>query len=124
MSKGVAVRHIRLASAEEIEGIRDKADLMPGCTWVYALDAEKGTPDIAVVRRPVEVNPVIYGSETTDQRRLRFIYALEARLLGAGIDRYYSMFDATKTEYIRTMEHFGFERISPVPEIRMLRIIK
>jgi hypothetical protein len=97
---------------------------MPDNTYVLALDADKGSPDIAVVRRCIEVNPIIYGSETTDPRRARFVYALEERLLGAGVDRYYSQFDASKTEYIKTMEHYGFERISPVPEIRMLRIIK
>ena len=118
------MKHLRLATLEEIDGIRDRADLMPDNTWVYALDAEKGTPDIAVVRRCVEVNPVIYGSETTDPRRARFVYALEERLLGAGVDRYYSQFDASKEDYMKTMEHYGFERVSSVPEYRYLRLIK
>jgi hypothetical protein len=118
------MRHIRLATTEEIDSIRDKADLMPDNTHVLALDADKGSPDIAVVRRCVEVNPVIYGSETNDLRRVRFIYSLEERLLGAGVDRYYSQFDASKEDYMKVMEHYGFERISPQPEYRYLRIIK
>lgn len=97
---------------------------MPGGTTVLALDADRGTPDIIVVRRCVEINPVIYGNETNDQRRARLLWMLEERLLGAGVDRYYSQIDAGKTDYIKVVEHFGFERVSEVPEYRYLRIIK
>jgi hypothetical protein len=118
------MKHIRMATAAEIDEIRPKADLMPDSTYVLALDADRGSPDLAVVRRCVEVNPVVYGSETTDARRVRFIYALEERLLGAGVDRYYSQFDSSKTDYLKVMENWGFERVSSVPEYRYLRIIK
>lgn len=113
-----------MATVEEVQGIRDRADLMPNNAYVLALDADKGTPDLAVIRRCVEVNPIIYGSETTDPRRNRFIYALEERLLGAGVDRYYFQVDASKEDYINTIKHWGAEQISPGPELRFLKIIE
>jgi hypothetical protein len=113
-----------MATAEEVEDIKDRADLMPGATWVLALDADEGTPDLVVIRKPVEVNPVIYGSKTADPRRARFLYALEERLLGMGVDRYYFQVDATKLDYIETVKHWGAEQISPVPELRFLKVIK
>jgi hypothetical protein len=97
---------------------------MPDNTYVLALDADKGTPDIAVVRRCIEVNPVIYGSETNDLRRARLMFQLEERLLGAGVQKYYFQIDATKEDYMKTVEHWGAERISPLPEIRFLKEIK
>ena len=118
------MRHSRLATAEEVEAIKDKADLLPGHTQVLALDAEKGTPDLAVVRQCVELNPVIYGSETTDARRARFLYGLEERFLGAGVDRYYFQIDASQAEYIKTIKHWGAEQVSPQPELRFLKVIK
>jgi hypothetical protein len=118
------LRHIREATPEEIEKIRDKSDLMPGLTRIFALDNDSGGADIAVVRNCVEVNPVIYAEGTNDQRRARFLYSLEERLLGAGVDRFYSQFDATNEHYLKVAEHWGYERVSPHPEIRMLRIIR
>lgn len=118
------MNHIRLATAEEIEAIRDKSDLLPGGTRVLALDNDKGQADIAVVRNCYELNPVIYAEGTTDPRRARFLYALEERFLGAGIDRYYTQIPAGDEEYIKAAQHWGFERVSPAPEIRMLKVIK
>jgi len=118
------LKHIRVATPEEIETIREKADLMPNRTTVFALDADAGTPDLAVVRECFETNPVVYGSATNDHRRARFLWALEERLLGAGIDRYYAQFDASKEHYISVAKAWGFEQVSPVPEIRMLKVIK
>lgn len=116
--------HIRLATEKEIEAIRDRADLMPNATTVLALDNDKGGADMAVVRRPVELNPVIYAEGTTDMRRARFLYALEERFLGAGIDRYYFEIAADNEDYQKVVEHWGAERVSPVPEYRYLKVIK
>jgi hypothetical protein len=117
------LKHIRTATAEEVESIKDRADLMPGGTTVLALDAEKGTPDIAVIRHCVEVNPIIYGTETNDMRRTRLLWGLEERLLGAGVDRYYFMIDASKADYIKTVKHWGAEQVSLQPEFRFLKVI-
>jgi hypothetical protein len=118
------MRHLRLATEEEINAIREKSDLLPQHTTVLALDADSGTPDIAVVRNCWEVNPVIYGSATNDHRRARFLWALEERLLGGGIDRYYFQLDASNEHYIKVAKSWGAEQVSPHPELRMLKEIK
>jgi hypothetical protein len=120
----VALKHIRLATESEIDGIRDRADLMPGHTQVLALDADSGTPDLAVVRNCIELNPVIYGSATNDMRRARFLYSLEERFLGANVDRYYFMLAADAEHYQKVAESWGAEKVSPHPEIRYLKVIK
>ena len=118
------MKHLRLATEEEINAIRDRSDLMPHHTQVLALDGDAGTPDIAVVRDCIEVNPVVYGSSTNDLRRARFLYALEERLLGAGVDRYYFQLDASNLHYIKVAKAWGAEQVSPHPEVRMLKVIK
>ena len=115
---------MRLATPSEIDAIRDKSDLMPGHTQVLALDADGGSPDIAVVRNCWEINPVIYGASTNDVRRARFLWAVEERLLGAGIDRYYTQIPAVDEDYLKVALHWGAERVSPTPEIRILKVIK
>jgi hypothetical protein len=118
------MKHVRVATPEEIEAIKDKADLMPGHTQILALDNEKGGADIAVVRNCFELNPVIYAEDTNDMRRARFLYALEERFLGAGVDRYYFQLDATKEHYIKVAKAWGAEQVSLQPELRMLKVIK
>jgi len=118
------LKHIRVATPEEIETIREKSDLMPNRTTVFALDADTGTPDLAVVRECFETNPVVYGSATNDHRRARFLWALEERLLGAGIDRYYFQIDSGNEHYCKVAEAWGAERVSPIPEYRYLKVIK
>lgn len=118
------IKHIRIATAEEIDKIRDKSDLMPGHTQILALDSDAGGADLAVVRNCVEINPVIYAEGTNDVRRSRFLYALEERLLGAGIDRYYTQIPAADGHYLKVAKNWGFEEVSTSPEIRVLKVIK
>lgn len=117
------MQHIRLATEKEIDAIRDKSDLLPGGTRVLALDNEKGGADIAVVRNCYELNPVIYAEGTNDLRRARFLWALEERFLGAGIDRYYFQLEASAEHYIKVAKEWGAEQVSPHPELRMLKVI-
>jgi hypothetical protein len=118
------MNHIRVATEAEIEAIRVKSDLLPGHTQILALDNDKGGADIAVVRNCFELNPVIYAEGTNDMRRARFLYALEERFLGAGVDRYYFQLDAANEHYIKVAKAWGAEEVSPHPEIRMLKVIK
>lgn len=113
------LKHFRLATSEEIEGIRDKSDLMPGHTEVWELDGS-----LAVVRNPVEVNPIIWSPDINDRKKATFMWLLEERLLGAGVDRYYSQIDCKDEHWQKVAENWGFERVSPVPEFRYLRLIK
>jgi len=116
--------HIRPATEDEILAIKDCSDILPGRTQILALDDGHGDRDIAVVRNCVERNPVIYAKNTNDLRRVRFLYSLEERLLGAGIDRYYFQLNAADAHYIKVAENFGAQQVSPHPEIRMLKVIK
>jgi hypothetical protein len=111
--------HIRLATQEEIDLIKDRSDILPGKTQVYA----KGTIR-AVVRFPVEANPIIWGEGVTDREKVAFMYALEERMLGAGFDRYYVQIDAADEQWIKVIENWGFQRVSPIPEFRYLRLIR
>jgi len=118
------MQHIRVATEEEVNKIRDKSDLMPGYTQVLALDNDKGSADLAVVRNCYELNPVIYAEGTNDLRRARFLYSLEERFLGAGVDRYYFMLQADDAHYIKVAKSWGAEQVSPHAEVRMLKVIK
>lgn len=118
------MNHIRVATEDEINKIRDRSDLMPGHTQVLALDNDKGGADFAVVRNCFELNPVIYADATNDVRRARFLYALEERFLGAAVDRYYFQLDAANEHYIKVAKAWGAEQVSPHPEVRMLKVIK
>ena len=118
------MKHIRLATKDEVDRIRDRADLLPGSTQILALDAEKGSPDVAVIRQCFEINPIIYGEHTNDIRRARFLWALEERLLGAGVDRYYFQLDASNEPYMEVAKNWGAEQVSPHPEFRFLKVIK
>lgn len=112
------LNHIKLATPEQVNAIKDNSDLMPGGTQVLELD---GT--IAVIRTPVEVNPVHWAKDINDVKRGKFIWGLEERLLGAGIDRYYVQIDAKDERWQKVIKGWGFEQVSPIPELRFLRVI-
>lgn len=115
------IEHVRLATQQEIDEIADKSDILPGKTQVLAKGAIR-----AVVRFPVEVNPIIWGDGTTDKERVAFVYAMEERMLGAGFDRYYTQMPCgdESAKWRSVVENWGFERVSPGPEYRYLRIIR
>lgn len=112
------MKHISLATPEQVEAIKDRADILPGRTEIVQLNG-----NIAVIRMPVEINPVIWREGASDKERTQFIYSLEERLLGAGFDRYYCQIDAKDEKWQRIIEHWGFQKVSPVEEYRYLRLI-
>lgn len=122
--EGILIPHIRLATKDEIDKVKEKSDPVLGHTQFLALDSDTGGVDIAVVRNCFEVNPIIYAEGTNDIRRAKFLWGLEERLLGAGIDRYYFQIDSSKEHYIKTVKHWGAEQVSEVPEFRFLKIIR
>lgn len=117
------MKHIRLATEEEVKRIRKDADLHPSSS-VLALDGPNGEADLAVLRNCWEVDPVVYAEGTNDLRRAKFLWGLEERLIGAGIDRYYFQIAAEQEQYIKTVQHWGAEQVSAVPELRFLKVIK
>lgn len=118
------MRHIRIATEAEINSIRDKSDLLPDHTQILAWDNDRGGADLAVIRNCFELNPVIYAEGTNDVRRAKFLFAIEERLLGAGVDRYYFQIDAANAHYRKVAEHWGGQEVSPQPEIRYLKVIR
>lgn len=103
---------IKLATPEQVERIRAKADL--GTTSsVYALGE-----DIAVLKNVSEIDPVFFAEGSTTQRKLLFIWGLENHLRLLGIDAYYFNTKADDSAWRKVVETHGAEAISESPEIR------
>lgn len=117
------LEHIRLAKAEEIEAIRKTSDFTPVCQ-VLAMDQNAGAPDLAVVKNLVELDPVYFGPKTSNRQKANFVFALEERMAGAGIEVYYSNVRADDVEWQRVLKTWGCECISPSPEMRFRRSLK
>ncbi len=121
------IRHTRLATPEEIEAIKDKADL-DFAQIVLALDDSKGGTSFGVIRLAPELDPVIFSDTITDVEKARFIYALEERLAGMGLKAYYFNVDAdeedsAKEAWHKNIQHWGAERQSPTKEFRFKKIL-
>ena len=110
---------IRLASSEEIEKIREGADL-EFATAIFAFPHKDGEPDIAVLRNVLELDPVIFSDKTGDQRKAYFITTLETHLRLTGLRGYYFNIhaDEASTRWRQTVEKWGAKATSTAPEIR------
>ena len=115
-------KHIRLATKEEIEGIREQSNY-PAQARVLAMDSNVGDPDLAVVKNIIEVDPIVWGARTNDMQRAKFLFALEERLLGAGVDHYFFNIDAADEHYLKVVRHWGAEQCSPHPVVRFQKVL-
>lgn len=115
------LKHIRVATAEEVEKIKRGSDLGGEPFAVYALENQKGDVDLAVVKQVVEVDPVWYAPSTNDVQKARLQWGLEERLMGAGITRYLCNVKASDERWIKILKEWGFKAQSSEPEIRMAR---
>jgi hypothetical protein len=114
------LKHIRLATPEEIETFKERADLTPTCS-VFALDTASGT-DFAVVRHCYEVDP--YITEKPDARRKAlFIFALESGMKMLNIDRYYFNIKPQDETFINVAQHWGAQQVSEEPELRFVKTL-
>jgi hypothetical protein len=109
---------VRLATAEEIEGIKAKADLGPGCSVVTF-----GGTDFAVVRQLTELDPVFFGDETNDRRKAAFIFALETAMRFMGIPAYYFNVKTDDEKWQHVAKTNGAEQVSPTPELRFKKVL-
>ncbi len=115
------MKRIRLATAEEIESIKDKSDLDVGCN-VFALDIGKGT-GFAIRRVCTEINPMI-SPESWDLRpRLMFIRDLETVMAAQGATHYYFNVAAEDVEWQENVKHWGAEQVSESLELRFKKIL-
>lgn len=114
---------IRLATKEEIEAIRSKSDLEPGCT-VFALTGKSGT-DLAVVRNITEIDPMFFDVNAPDSRKAMFIWGLENMLRMVNVPFYY--FNVPTNEeaapWRSVVEKWGADKTSLEPEFRYKKVL-
>lgn len=114
---------VRLATQEEIESIRDRANLTPTCS-IYAYDPQTpdGKPDFAVFRMTPELDPAIFAEDSSLRRRATFIWALENGLRMTGSVPFYCFnVRATDQEMIDAALANGSEQLSPEPFHRFIK---
>jgi hypothetical protein len=115
----MSLKHIRIATAEEVERVKKGSDLGPNSS-VLAYD-HNGEPHLAVVRTVVEVDPVYYAKDSNTAQKARFIWGLEERMLGAGVLHYYFNVPIEDEEYIKVVKQWGAVQQSHGPELRFGR---
>ena len=115
------MNRIRLATPEEIESIKSTSDLDTTCS-VLALDAQSGTA-FAVVRTPVEVDPVYFPDGWTDRLKAMFMRDVETVLSAKGATSYYYNIKTSDTEWIHAVETWGGQRTSTAEEYRFKKLL-
>ena len=116
------MERVRLATIEEVEKIKDEADLIPTSS-VFALDTTKG-PIFGVRRIVNELDPV-FLPEGTD-RRMKVVFARDMAngLWFQGVTEMYFNVDASDIEWQKNVEGFGAERTSKSPEFRYKLVLQ
>lgn len=110
---------IRLATKEEIDGIKDKSDL-DFANAVYAM----GEPaDLAVLKTVPELDPVHFVDSSNTRKRVQFLWGLENIFRVAGLRAYYFNVDAKDKAWQEVITNWGAELISPTEELRFKRIL-
>ena len=112
---------IRLATPEEINGIKDTADL-DFAQAVYAM-GEPGEADLAVLKTVPELDPAVFRDQTDTRRKVQFLWGLENILRVAGLKAYYFNADAKDQKWRKVIDSWGAEQLSPVEEIRYKRVL-
>lgn len=112
---------IRPATEEEVKSIADSADLSDG-TVVVALDTPKG-PILAVLRYPVEVDPVVFPEGCDNRQKFIFMRDVATGLKWQGRASFYFNIKADDAEWLQTAEKWGAERVSEAPEYRLKKAL-
>jgi hypothetical protein len=115
------VEPIRLAKPEEIEKLKEKADIDVGCT-VLALDGKNGT-DFAVMRTITEVDPIFFDNSTPDSRKALFVWGIENMLRMVNLPFYYFNVAVDEAAWRSVVEKWGAEQTSLAPEIRYKKLL-
>lgn len=114
------INRIRVAKPEEVKAIEATSDLQ-GCT-VLALDTPEGTIT-AVVRTPVEVDPVRYPEDISDRWKAMFQRDVETVLAAQGVTHYYFNVHAANEQWRHVVETYGALAQSNEPEIRYKKVL-
>lgn len=116
------LNHVRIATVEETKKIASNSDLSGEYT-VLALDNKSGDKDIAIFRRVYELDPAHFAASSTTAQRAKFIYALEERMIGAGVREYYFNIDAKDLQWQEVVKSWGAIPMSCQPDIRFKRVL-
>ena len=109
---------IRLATPEEIEQIKDHADLTPS-TRVWAWPNPKGQPDLAVIRNCMEIDPMFFAETSGNQRKALFGWGLFNVIRANGVPEIYCQVDAEGYEdYIEILKKMGAQATTTKPQYR------
>jgi len=115
------MNRVRLATAEEVESIKDKSDLDQGDV-VFALDTQKGT-GLAVRRLCTEIDPLFPAPDWDLKLRAMFIRDLETSLWSNGGTHYYFNIDADDKDWKHNVETWGASQVSPKPVLRFKKVL-
>ena len=108
---------IRPATPEEIEKIKDHADLTANSS-VLIFENNAGEPDIAVIRSVVELDPVFFGKDSSTRRKAAFIWGLQNILRNLGTREYYFMVDPANAEWTKLVKEWGAQETLEGPQMR------
>lgn len=109
---------IRSASPGEIDSIKDKADLTP-TSAVWSWPNDNGSVDLAVIRRCVEVDPVIFAETSGNSRKALFFWSLVNMLKMTDAHEVYFDIDAEGSEqYQVVLEKLGAVKTTTKPQFR------
>ena len=112
---------LRLATEAEVESIKSVGDLGPSCT-VIALDTSAG-PILAVIRRPIEVDPIIFPEGTSSKVKYVFWRDIVTGLKFQGADSFYFNLHADDDLQRGVVKSLGAEEVSTAPDIRYKKVL-
>jgi hypothetical protein len=116
------MQRVRLATAEEVESIKENSDLDTGDV-IFALDTHRGT-GLAVRRICTEIDPMFAGPQWDTKLRAMFTRDLETILWSQGGTHYYFNVDAEDKDWQHVVETWGASKVSPVPMLRYKRVLE
>lgn len=114
---------IRLATQEEVDKIKDRADLTPAsAVWTWPKD--NGEPDMAVIRACTEIDPMFFSPTSNNQRKVMFAWGIFNVLRAMNTREVYFDVDAEGMEdYISLLEKMGAEKTTTKPQFRFKLVI-
>lgn len=114
---------IRNASENEINSIKDRADLTASSS-VWCWPDDKGEVDSAVIRQCVEIDPVFFAPTSGNSRKMFFFWGLVNMLKANGAREVYFDIDAEGSEqYVNILEKLGATKTTAKPQYRFKLVV-
>lgn len=115
------LKHVRLATKEEVEKIREGSNFGPE-TVVWAMD-QGPEADLAVIKRVVEMDPIYFAKSSNDVQKAKFVWALEERMMGGGVGQYFFNVRGDDERWQKVVENWGAQKVSLQPDIRYMKTL-